>query len=83
VAGKNGTTTTIRSVVAILAKAPYKGTATRKVTVYNSKATKIATGTIKGRTLKVTLAAGVKALPSTVKVKASGAKSSTTVKIPS
>jgi hypothetical protein len=81
--GTNGTTTTIRSVVAILAKAPYKGTTTRKVTVYNSKSTKIATGTIKGRTLKVTLASTVKALPSTVKVKASGAKASTTVKIPS
>jgi hypothetical protein len=84
-AGRNGTTTTIRSVVAILAKAPYKGTTTRRVTVYNTKvkATKIATGTIKGRTLKVTLASTVRALPSTIKVKATGAKSSTTVKLPS
>jgi hypothetical protein len=81
--GTNGTTTTIRSVVAILAKAPYKGSSTRRVTVYNSKATKIASGTIKGRTLKVTLASAVKVLPSTVKVKASGASKSTTVKIPS
>jgi Htaa len=82
--GANGTNgTTIRSVIAILAKAPYKGTTTRRVTVYNGKAIKIAAGTLKGRTLKVTLARSVKALPSTVRVKAAGAKSSTTVKIPS
>jgi hypothetical protein len=84
-AGRNGTTTTttIRSVVAILARAPYAGTTTRRVTVYTTKATKIAAGTVKGRTLKVTLAATVRALPGTVRVKAPGAKSSTTVKIPS
>jgi hypothetical protein len=76
-------TSTIRSVVAVLTKAPYKGTATRRVAVYSTKSIKIASGTVKGRTLKVTLASPVKALPSTVKVKASGAKSSTTVKIPS
>jgi hypothetical protein len=84
-AGRNGTTTTttIRSVIAILAKAPYKGTTARRVTVYTSKAIKIASGTVKRRTLKVTLASSVKALPSTVRVKAAGAKASTTVKIPS
>lgn len=84
-AGKSavGATSTIRSVIAILGKAPYKGSATRKVTVYNSKSTKIASGTLKGRTLKVTLASSVKALPQTVKVKAAGAKATTTVKIPS
>ncbi|HEY6759014.1 MAG TPA: HtaA domain-containing protein [Baekduia sp.] len=82
-AGAAGRTTTIRSVVAILAKAPYKGTTTRRVTVYNSRNKKIATGTLKGRTLKVTLADTVTTLSGTVKVKATGAKSSTKVKIPS
>jgi hypothetical protein len=82
-AGKNGTTTTIRSVTAVLAKAPYKGSATRKVTIYSTKNKKLATGTLKGRVLKVTLAGKVTSLSGKVKVKVAGAKSSKTVGIPS
>lgn len=82
-AGKNGTSATIRTVKAVLAKAPYTGTATRKVTVSSTKGKKLATGTLKGRVLKVTLADGVTSLSGKVKVKASGAKTSKTVSIPS
>jgi Htaa len=83
VAGKNGTNATIRTVKAVLAKAPYRGGATRKVTVSSTTGKKLATGTLKGRVLKVTLADGVKSLSGKVKVKASGAKTSKTVSIPS
>lgn len=82
-AGKDGTTVTVRSVKAILAKAPYKGSATRKVSVYSTKNKRLATGTLKGRVLKVTLAARVTELSGTVKVKVAGAKSSKTLSIPS
>jgi Htaa protein len=82
-AGKNGTSATIRTVKAVLAKAPYAGGATRKVTVSNAKGKRLATGTLKGRVLKVTLADGVTSLSGKVKVKATGAKTSKTVSIPS
>jgi hypothetical protein len=82
-AGKNGAATTIRTVKAVLAKAPYGGGATRKVTVSSTTGKKLATGTLKGRVLKVTLADGVKSLSGKVKVKAGGTKTSKTVSIPS
>ncbi|WP_445150265.1 HtaA domain-containing protein [Baekduia sp. Peel2402] len=82
-AGKNGASATIRTVKAVLAKAPYTGSATRKVTVYSTANKKLATGTLKGRVLKVTLADKVTSLSGKVKVKVSGAKSSKTVSIPS
>lgn len=81
--GKNGTSVTIRSVKAVLAKAPFKGSATRKVTVYSTKNKKLAAGTLKGRVLNVTLASKVTSLSGKVKVKVNGAKSTTTVSIPS
>jgi hypothetical protein len=81
--GKDGATATIRTVKAVLAKAPYTGSATRKVTVYSTKNKKLATGTLKGRVLKVTLADKVTSLSGKVKVKVSGAKTSKTVSIPS
>jgi hypothetical protein len=81
--GKSGTSVTIRSVKAVLAKAPFKGSATRKVTVYSTKSKKLAAGTLKGRVLKVTLASKVTSLSGKVKVKVNGAKSTTTVSIPS
>jgi hypothetical protein len=82
-AGKNGTSATIRSVKAVLAKAPFKGAATRKVGVYNSKGKKVASGTVKGRVLKVTLADKVTSLSGKVKLKVTGSTSSATVRIPS
>lgn len=82
-AGQDGGSATIRTVKAILAKAPYKGAATRKVTVYSTKNAKLASGTLKGRVLKVTLAAKVTSLSGKVKVKVAGAKTSKTVSIPS
>lgn len=81
--GKDGASATIRTVKAVLAKAPYTGSATRKVTVYSTKNKKLATGTLKGRVLKVTLADKVTSLSGKVKVKVSGAKTSKTVSIPS
>lgn len=81
--GKDGAGATIRSVKAVLAKAPFKGSATRKVTVYSTRNTKLAAGTLKGRVLKVTLASKVTELSGKVKVKVTGAKSSTLVSIPS
>ena len=81
--GKDGASATIRSVKAVLATAPYTGSTTRKVTVYSIKNKKLATGTLKGRVLKVTLADKVTSLSGKVKVKVSGAKSSKTVSIPS
>lgn len=81
--GPAGPAATIRSLKAILAKAPFKGQATRKVTVLNSKGKTVATGTIKGRVLKVTLAKTIKSLSGTVKLKLSGSQSTTTIRIPS
>jgi hypothetical protein len=81
--GLNGATATIRSVKAILAKAPFRGTTTRKVSVLNAKGKTLATGTVKGRVLKVTLAKAVTSLSGTVRLKVTGSKSTATVKIPS
>lgn len=79
--GKDGAT--VRTVQAVLAKAPYRGSASRKVTVYSTKNKKLGTGTLKGRVLKVTLAGKVTSLSGKVKVKVTGAKASKTVSIPS
>lgn len=81
--GRPGATVTIRAIKAVLAKAPYKGSATRKVIIYSTKNQRLAAGTLKGRVLKVTLAAKVTGLSGTVKVKVTGAASSKTVRIPS
>jgi hypothetical protein len=81
--GPAGPVATIRSVKAVLAKAPFKGKATRKVSVLNSKGKTVATGTVKGRVLKVTLAKTVKSLSGTVKLKLSNSQSTATVRIPS
>jgi hypothetical protein len=81
--GKPGAAATIRTVQAVLAKAPYKGSTTRRVTVYSTKNKKLAAGTLKGRVLKVTLASKVTSLSGKVKVKVAGAQSSKTVSIPS
>jgi hypothetical protein len=81
--GKNGATATIRSVKAILAKAPFKGTSTRKVSVLNSKGKTLAAGTVKGRVLKVTLGKAITSLSGTVRLKITGSKSTATIKIPS
>jgi hypothetical protein len=82
-AGPAGPTATIRTVKAILAKAPFRGAATRKVSVLNAKGKTIAGGTVKGRVLKVTLAKAVTSLSGTVRLKVTGSKSTATVKIPS
>lgn len=83
-AGRNGANATVRTVKAVLAKAPFAGGASRKVTVYSVKANKkLATGTLKGRVLKVTLEQKVTSLSGKVKVKVTGAKASKTVSIPS
>jgi hypothetical protein len=82
-AGPAGLAATIRSVKAILAKAPFKGNATRKVSVLNSKGKTLATGTIKGRVLKVTLAKTIKSLSGTVKLKVTNSQSTATIRIPS
>jgi hypothetical protein len=81
--GPAGPVATIRSVKAILTKAPFKGKATRKVSVLNSKGKTVATGTVKGRVLKVTLAKTVKSLSGIVKLKLSSSPSTATVRIPS
>ena len=82
-AGPAAPAATIRSVKAILAKAPFKGSATRKVTVLSSKGRTLATGTVKGRVLKVTLSTTVTDLAGRVKLKVTGSKSTATVRIPS
>jgi hypothetical protein len=81
--GPQGKPATIRSLVAVLAKAPYKGTATRKVSVLDAKGKVVATGTIRGRTLKVTLKSGVTSLARTVKLKVTGSQSTVSIRIPS
>ena len=82
-AGAAGKAVTIRNLVAVLAKAPYKGAATRKVSVLDAKGKIVATGTIRSRTLKVTLKTGVTSLARTVKLKVTGSKSTVSVRIPS
>ena len=82
-AGPAGRVATIRSLKAILAKAPFKGSATRKVSVLNGKGKTVASGTVKGRVLKVTLAEAVRSLSGIVKLKLTGAQSTATIRIPS
>jgi hypothetical protein len=53
------------------------------VSVLNSKGKTLATGTVKGRVLKVTMAKTTTSLSGTVRLKPSGSKSTATVKIPS
>lgn len=60
-AGKNGVTRTIRIQTTTLARAPFKGKAKRKVRVTARKSKRtLATGTVKGRKLTVTLAPRVR-----------------------
>jgi hypothetical protein len=59
--GKDGKTTIVRVQTTSLARAPFKGKKARKVRVTARKSTKtLATGTVKGRSLTITLARGVK-----------------------
>lgn len=81
--GPAGRPATIRSLVAVLAKAPFKGTASRKVSVLNAKGKTVAAGTVKRRTLKVTLAGGVKSLSGKLTLKLAGSQSTATIRIPS
>jgi hypothetical protein len=79
--GPAGATATIRRLVAVLATAPFRGSATRKVSVRSAKGKVLATGTVRGRVLKVTLAQAVTALSGKLTLKVNGA--TTTVRIPS
>lgn len=82
-AGKNGTTTTVRIQTSSLAKAPFKGKAARKVRVTAKGSKKVvATGTVKGRSLTVTLAKGKKQLKGTFVLRVVGKKANATVRIP-
>lgn len=59
--GRNGTNATIRVQTSSLGSAPFRGKAARKVRVTARKSTRtLATGTVKGRSLTITLARGVK-----------------------
>ncbi len=78
--GKNGKTVYIQT--SALRSAPFKGKAARKVRVTGRKSTKVlATGTVKGRTLKVTLK-GKKALKGSYLLRVVGGKATATVRIP-
>lgn len=58
--GRDGTTRTIRIQTSSLARAPFKGKAARKVRVTARGSSRtLATGTVKGRKLTITLARGV------------------------
>lgn len=59
--GKNGTTKVVRIQTSTLRRAPFKGKAARKVRVTARRSnTTLATGTVRGRTLTVTLAPDAK-----------------------
>lgn len=78
--GKNGKTVYIQT--SSLRSAPFKGKAARKIRVTARKSTKVlATGTVKGRTLKVTLK-GKKALKGSYLLRVVGGKTTATVRIP-
>jgi hypothetical protein len=78
--GKDGKTVYIQT--AALRSAPFKGKAARKIRVTARKSTKVlATGTVKGRTLKVTLK-GKKALKGSYLLRVVGGKATATVRIP-
>ncbi|MEI2701509.1 MAG: HtaA domain-containing protein [Baekduia sp.] len=70
-AGPAGPVTTIRSYVAYLKKAPYTGKRRNEVTIRRSGKI-VATGTIRGRVLRVTLADGVKSISGKYTIKLSG-----------
>ncbi len=53
------------------------------MSVLNSKGKTIATGTVKGRVLKVTLAKNITSLSGTVKVKVTTSHATATIRIPS
>lgn len=80
-AGPKGATTTIRRYVAYLRKAPYRGKRSNKVTLRrNGKV--VATGSIRGRVLRVDLASSVKSLSGRYTIRLSGgSKRSTTIAI--
>jgi len=75
--GEKGDTGSTR-VIAVLRKAPFSGNATRKVTLLKNGKT-VASGTLKKKTLTVTVAKGKKVSAGTYVVKAGSAKK--TVKI--
>lgn len=83
--GTNGTTKVVRVQTSVLAKAPFKGKAARKVrvTARNSNKT-LATGTVRGRTVTVTLAQGskLKRLKGQYVLRVTGSKSAATVRLP-
>lgn len=80
--GKNGTTTVVRVQTTTLAKAPFKGKAARKVRVTaRGKKAVLATGTVKGRKLNVTLAKGKKSLPGVVTLHVVGSKAKANVRL--
>jgi hypothetical protein len=81
--GPAGPAATIRSVTAILAKAPFRGKGSRKVSVVNARGKTLASGSVKGRVLKVTLAKAITALSGKVTLKVTGSKSTATIRIPS
>jgi len=79
-AGANGKTVYIQT--SALRSAPFKGKAARKVRVTARKSSKVvATGTVKGRSLKVTLK-GKKALKGVYVLRVVGKKATATVRIP-
>jgi hypothetical protein len=67
-------------VIAHLRKAPYSGTKTRKVTLLRSGKT-VATGTLRKRTLDVTVRPGSSVKSGTYKVRLSGGKATKSVRI--
>jgi len=78
--GKNGKTVYIQT--SALRSAPFKGKAARKVRVTKSGSKKVvASGTVKGRSLKVTLK-GKKALKGRYVLRVVGGKATATVRIP-
>lgn len=77
--GKNGRTVYIQT--SALRSAPFKGKAARKVRVTKRKSKKVlATGTVKGRSLKVTLR-GKKALKGVYVLRVVGKKATATIRI--
>jgi Htaa len=82
-AGPAGKPATIRSLVAVLARAPFKGKASRKVSVVDAKGRVVATGAVKGRVLKLTLANTITSVSGKLTLKVTGTKTTATVRIPS
>lgn len=74
--GKAGST----KVIARLAKAPFKGSKTRKVTLRKGKSV-VASGTVKQRTLTVTVAKGKKVSAGKYTLKLNGSKTTKSIRI--